>query len=119
VDFLAHRSSSSLPVTSYHPGVVARRLDEIFPSFVTASLREGLEGITRRLRGFMHEEAVLVAAETRTSAPLRIVRDPVTLQSPSLCGLYPAGEGAGYAGGIVSAAIDGARVAQAILSRAT
>jgi len=117
-DFLARRSSSSLPVTSYHPGVVARRLDEIFPAFVTASLREGLEGITRRLRGFLHEDAVLVAAETRTSAPLRIVRDPVTLQSPSLSGLYPAGEGAGYAGGIVSAAIDGARVAQAILSRA-
>jgi uncharacterized FAD-dependent dehydrogenase len=62
---------------------------------------------------------VLVAAETRTSAPLRIVRDPIMLQSPSLLGLYPAGEGAGYAGGIVSAAIDGTRVAQAILSRAT
>ena len=107
-----------MPATSYHPGVVARRLDEIFPAFVTASLREGLEGITRRLRAFLHEDAVLVAAETRTSAPLRIVRDPVTLQSPSLSGLYPAGEGAGYAGGIVSAAIDGARVAQAILSRA-
>jgi uncharacterized protein len=118
VDFLARRPSSSLPATSYHPGMVARSLDEIFPAFVTASLRQGLEGITRRLRGFLHEDAVLVAAETRTSAPLRIVRDPITLQSPSLSGLYPAGEGAGYAGGIVSAAIDGARVAQAILSRA-
>ena len=117
-DFLARRSSSSLPTVSYHPGVVASRLDEIFPAFVTASLRDGLEGITRRMRGFLHEDAVLVAAETRTSAPLRILRDPVTLQSPSLSGLYPAGEGAGYAGGIVSAAIDGARVAQAILSRA-
>jgi uncharacterized FAD-dependent dehydrogenase len=119
VDFLARRSSSSLPTTSYHPGVVAHSLDEIFPAFVTASLREGLGAITRRLRGFLHEDAVLVAAETRTSAPLRIVRDPVTLQSPSLSGLYPAGEGAGYAGGIVSAAIDGARVAQAILSCTT
>jgi uncharacterized FAD-dependent dehydrogenase len=119
VDFLARRSSSSLPTTSYHPGTVACSLDEIFPEFVTASLREGLQGITRRLRGFLHEDAVLVAAETRTSAPLRILRDPVTLQSPSLSGLYPAGEGAGYAGGIVSAAIDGARVAQAILSRGT
>jgi len=117
VDFLARRSSLSLPMASYHPGLVAGRLDEIFPAFVTDSLRQGLEGITRRLRGFLHEDAVLVAAETRTSAPLRIVRDTVTLQSPSLSGLYPAGEGAGYAGGIVSAAIDGGRVAQAILSR--
>jgi uncharacterized FAD-dependent dehydrogenase len=119
VDFLACRSSSSLPATSYHPGVVACSLDEVLPAFVTAALREGLQGITRRLRGFLHEDAVLVAAETRTSAPLRIVRDPIMLQSPSLLGLYPAGEGAGYAGGIVSAAIDGTRVAQAILSRAT
>jgi uncharacterized FAD-dependent dehydrogenase len=99
--------------------VVAGRLDEIFPALVVDSLRQGLESITRRMRGFLHEDAVLVAAETRTSAPVRIVRNPVTLQSPSLSGLYPAGEGAGYAGGIVSAAIDGARVAQAILSRAT
>jgi uncharacterized FAD-dependent dehydrogenase len=70
------------------------------------------------MRGFLHEDAVLVAAETRTSAPVRIVRDPSTLESPSLAGLYPAGEGAGYAGGIVSSAIDGARVAQAIVARA-
>ncbi len=117
-DFLSHRSSSSLPATSYHPGAVSGRMDEIFPAFVTDSLRAGLEGMTRRLRGFLHGDAVLVAAETRTSAPVRIVRDPVTLQSPSLSGLYPTGEGAGYAGGIVSAAIDGTRVAQAILARA-
>lgn len=117
-DFLSRRPSSSLPALSYHPGAVAGRIDELFPAFVMDSLRAGLEAITRRLRGFLHDDAVLVAAETRTSAPLRIVRDAVTLQSPSLLGLYPAGEGAGYAGGIVSAAIDGARVAQAILSRA-
>jgi len=117
-DFLARKPSSSLPTVSYHPGVVASCLDELFPAFVTDSLRAGLEGITRRMRGFLHPDAVLVAAETRTSAPLRIVRDPGSLQSPSVSGLYPAGEGAGYAGGIVSAAIDGARVAQAILSRA-
>ena len=71
--------------------------------------------MTRRLRGFLHDDAVLVAAETRTSAPVRIVRDPTSLQSPSLPGLYPLGEGAGHAGGIVSAAIDGARAAEAIL----
>ena len=114
-DFLGGRSSTSLPKVSYHPGVVASRIDEIFPSFVTDALRAGLEAITRRIRGFLHEDAVLVAAETRTSAPVRIVRDPVSLQSPSLVGLYPAGEGAGYAGGIVSSAIDGERVAQAIV----
>jgi hypothetical protein len=118
VDFLARRSSSSLPKTSYHPGVVAGCIDDIFPAFVAASLREGLSVMGHRLRGFLHDDAVLVAAETRTSAPVRIVRDSVTLQSPSLAGLYPAGEGAGYAGGIVSAALDGARIAEAILASA-
>jgi hypothetical protein len=105
-----------LPKTSYHPGVVAARLDDIFPAFVTTALRTGLLNITRTMRPLLHEEAVLVAAETRTSAPVRILRDPASLQSPSLAGLFPAGEGAGYAGGIVSSAIDGAHVAQAVLA---
>jgi hypothetical protein len=117
VDFLARRESTSLPKGSYHPGLVSRSLDAILPAFVADSLREGLADIAHRMRGFLHDEAVLVAAETRTSAPLRIVRDPDTLESPSLPGLYPVGEGAGYAGGIVSAAIDGARAAEAILAR--
>jgi uncharacterized FAD-dependent dehydrogenase len=118
VDFLARRESSSLPKSSYHPGLVSRSIDAVFPAFVADSLREGLADICRRVRGFLHDDALLVAAETRTSAPLRILRDPVTLESPSLRGLYPVGEGAGYAGGIVSAAIDGARSAEAILARA-
>lgn len=118
VDFLARRESTSLPKSSYHPGLVSRSLDAVFPAFVAGSLREGLADICRRVRGFLHDDALLIAAETRTSAPLRILRDPVTLESPSLRGLYPVGEGAGYAGGIVSAAIDGARSAQAILARA-
>jgi uncharacterized FAD-dependent dehydrogenase len=117
-DFLACRGSTSLPRVSYHPGVVAGRLDDVFPAYLTAALRAGLDDIAHRMRGFLHDDAVLVAAETRTSAPLRIVRDPATLQSPSLAGLYPAGEGAGHAGGIVSSAIDGARVAEAILALA-
>jgi uncharacterized FAD-dependent dehydrogenase len=116
VDFLAGRTSTTLPKTSYHPGITAAPLDAVLPAFVAASLRAGLDGITRRLRGFLHEDAVLVATETRTSAPVRIVRDAVSLQSPSLAGLFPVGEGAGYAGGIVSSAIDGARVAEAILT---
>jgi uncharacterized FAD-dependent dehydrogenase len=118
VDFLACKASTSLPATSYHPGVVAGQIDEVFPSFVSKALREGLLAIAHRMRGFLHEDAILVAAETRTSAPVRIVRDHASLQSPSLAGLYPAGEGAGYAGGIVSAAIDGTRIAQAILAGA-
>ena len=117
-DFLARRPSDSLPRVSYHPGVVPGHIGEVFPAFVAGALRAGLEAMTRRLRGFLHDDAVLLAAETRTSAPLRIVRDPTSLQSPSLPGLYPLGEGAGHAGGIVSAAIDGARAAEAILARA-
>lgn len=117
-DFLSGRASGALPKVSYHPGVVGTAIDGIFPPFVTAALRAGLQAMTQRLRGFLHEDAVLIAAETRTSAPVRILRDPASLQSPSLPGLYPAGEGAGHAGGIVSSAIDGARVASAILASA-
>ena len=116
-DFLARRESLSLPKSSYHPGIVSRSLDAVLPTFVADSLREGLADIGRRVRGFLHDDAVLVAAETRTSAPVRILRDPVTLESPSLPGLYPLGEGAGFAGGIISAAIDGSRAAEAILAR--
>jgi hypothetical protein len=81
-------------------------------------LREGLGALARRIPAFLHPDAVLVATETRTSAPVRMPRDPVTLESSAVAGLYPIGEGAGYAGGIVSAALDGARAAEAILRRA-
>jgi uncharacterized FAD-dependent dehydrogenase len=116
-DFLARRSSTTMPATSYRPGVVGAALEEVFPAFVVETLREGLAGLVRRVPGFFHADAILVAAETRTSAPVRIPRDPLTCESPGLAGFYPAGEGAGYAGGIVSAALDGARVAAAILRR--
>jgi uncharacterized FAD-dependent dehydrogenase len=118
VDFLAGCPSDRLPQSSYRPGVVHSQLDDVFPRFITQALREGLSAIGRRWPGFVHEQALLVAAETRTSAPVRILRDPTTLESPALAGLYPAGEGAGYAGGIVSSALDGARVAAAIIRRA-
>jgi hypothetical protein len=118
VDFIARRPGDSLPGSSYRPGVEHARFDDVFPPFITEALREGLAAIGRRWPGFVHDQALLVAAETRTSAPLRILRDPQTLESPSLAGLYPAGEGAGYAGGIVSSALDGARVAAAIINRA-
>ncbi|HEY0709904.1 MAG TPA: FAD-dependent oxidoreductase [Polyangia bacterium] len=118
-DFLATRIGNSLPATSYRPGIVSAPLEEVFPPLVTEALRRGLAGMSRRLPGFLHPDAVLIAAETRTSAPVRLPRDPITLESPGVAGLYPVGEGAGYAGGIVSAALDGARAAAAIWARQT
>jgi uncharacterized protein len=115
--FLQRKPSGSLPETSYHPGIVGGALAEIFPAVVVESLRNGLEVLCRRLPAFLHPDAVLIAAETRTSAPVRLPRDPVTLESPGIAGLYPVGEGAGYAGGIVSAALDGVRTAAAICVR--
>jgi len=88
----------------------------VLPPFVAEALRQGLRQIGARLPAFLLPEALLIAAETRTSAPVRFLRDPLTLVSPSLAGLYPCGEGAGYAGGIVSAALDGARVAERVLA---
>ena len=88
---------------------------EVLPREVGAALRVGVNSFERTMRGFMTEEAQLVGVETRTSAPVRISRDEVRLESPSHPGLYPCGEGAGFAGGIVSAAIDGMRVAEAVL----
>jgi uncharacterized FAD-dependent dehydrogenase len=116
-DFLAGRSSSSVPSSSYVPGLeasdVAAVLDSAGPR-LAAALRTALAQFGRQLRGYVTEEAVLVGVESRTSSPVRIPRDPVSLQSLDWAGLYPAGEGAGYAGGIVSAAIDGMRIARQI-----
>jgi uncharacterized protein len=98
---------------SYRPGVVESELTELFPPAVSATLREGVVDFERRMRGFISAEATLTGVETRTSAPVRIVRG-ADLQSVSHRGLYPTGEGAGYAGGIMSAALDGIRVADAI-----
>src|SRR5262249_62387002 len=81
-----------------------------------AGLREALAAFDRQMRGYLTEDAVLVGVESRTSSPVRVPRDSVRLESPDLAGLYPCGEGAGYAGGIVSAALDGMRVARAIIA---
>ncbi|AKF10218.1 NAD(P)/FAD-dependent oxidoreductase [Sandaracinus amylolyticus] len=119
-DFVRGHASSSAPSSSYLPGLeptnVADVLDVAGISF-SKRLREALGAFDRRMRGYVGEDAVLVGVESRTSAPVRVPRDPETLLSPSLDGLYPAGEGAGYAGGIVSAALDGMRVAHAIAER--
>lgn len=111
--YLAGKPGAPPGKTSYRPGVAQADLGTLFPPKVREALRLGLRGFERRMRGFVTDEALLIGVETRTSAPCRLVRDE-TFQSPSLPGVYPAGEGAGYAGGIVSSAVDGLRVAEAI-----
>ncbi len=117
VDFVQHRPSRDLPATSYAPGIHPARIDKLLPEGVARRLAKGFEVFGAKQRGFLTNEAVLIGAETRTSAPVRIPRDPATMTHVSLDGLYPAGEGAGYAGGIVSAAMDGEKAALALAER--
>jgi len=107
------RKAGGMVNSSYRPGVREAELASILPAYVVDTLREGIRSFERRMRGFITAEATLIGTETRTSAPVRILRGD-DLQSVSLTGLYPAGEGAGHAGGIMSAALDGVRVADAI-----
>jgi hypothetical protein len=102
-------------LTSYKFGVVPGRIDQLLPEGVRDALRRALTAFDRQLPGFAGGEGILVGVETRCSAPLRIPRDPETFRAHGISNLYPVGEGAGYAGGILSAAIDGARAAQALL----
>ncbi len=111
--YLAGRAGAPPGRTSYRPGATPADLSELYPPRVKEALRAGLRAFDRRMRGFVTDEALLLGVETRTSSPCRIVRGD-DLQSPALPGVYPAGEGAGYAGGIVSSAVDGLRVAEAI-----
>ena len=90
------------------------RLDEWMPGFIAQGLRQGIATFGRRMRGYLTNEAVVVGVESRTSTPVRVPRDPGTLMHPETKGLFPAGEGAGYAGGIISAALDGERIAEAV-----
>jgi uncharacterized FAD-dependent dehydrogenase len=113
-DLIAGRESQSLPRSSYRPGIRAAALHAELPPFVAERLRDALTRFGRMMRGYVTSEAVAVGVESRSSSPLRIVRDPETLESRRIAGLYPAGEGAGYAGGIVSAALDGLRIAERI-----
>lgn len=116
-DFIVGRGSNRVPSSSYRPGLTATRLDEVIDHAgvpIAKTLRAGLDRFARRMPGFLSNEAVLVGVESRTSSPVRIPRAQDTLESPDIRGLYPSGEGAGYAGGIVSAAIDGKRVAAAL-----
>lgn len=117
MEFMGHPDNSPLQ-SSYRPGIAHARLEEIVPDYIATTLRNGIISFDRKMRGFMTTEAILVGVESRTSAPLRILRGD-DFQSPSIRGLYPCGEGAGYAGGIMSAALDGIRVADAIAGRLT
>lgn len=112
VDFVEGRLSRDLPGCSYPPGVVSHRVDELLPREIGERLQLGLRAFGRKMRGYLTNEAVVVAVESRTSSPVRIPRDPERLEHPHVPGLFPCGEGAGYAGGIVSAAIDGVRCAE-------
>jgi uncharacterized protein len=111
--YLAGKAGAPPHHTSYRPGVTQADLSRLFPARVQEALRAGLRGFERRMRGFVSEEALLLGVETRTSSPCRLVRGE-DFQAPGLRGVYPAGEGAGYAGGIVSSAVDGLKVAEAI-----
>lgn len=116
-DFLTDRISERFGdvIPSYRPGTEFARTESVLPSFVTDSLREAIPLIDRRLKGFAHPDAVMTAVESRSSSPIRILRGE-RMQSVSLRGLYPCGEGAGYAGGIISAAVDGIKVAEMIIT---
>ena len=113
-DFVNNRLSYDLPRSSYAPGLISSPLHFWMPKFITHRLQEGFKEFGKRSHGFLTNEAVLIATETRTSSPIRILRDRETLQHVRIQGLFPCGEGAGYAGGIVSAGVDGERCAEMV-----
>ena len=112
-DYLTGKISSDLPETSYFPGLNSAPLHELLAKPITRRIRQGLSLFNRQIRNYASSEALLLGFETRTSSPLRIPREPDTFEHPEISGLFPCGEGAGYAGGIVSAALDGLKVAEA------
>ena len=110
-DFCNAKQSASLPQCSYIPGLLSSPLNEVLPGFIYKSLAKGFTAFGKKMHGYLTNDAVIVAAESRTSSPVRIPRNSETLTHPQFNNFYPCGEGAGYAGGIVSAAMDGERVA--------
>jgi uncharacterized FAD-dependent dehydrogenase len=112
VDFVEERVSSTLPASSYPPGTVSADLGDILPPLVRDSLRRAFKAFGRRMKGYFTNEALLHAVESRTSSPVRIPRNGETLEQIQVKGLFPCGEGAGYAGGIVSSAMDGVKCAE-------
>ena len=114
IDFVNNKSSSTLPNSSYLPGTVSRNLNEILPNYVAKSLQGAMKAFGKKMNGYYSNEAILLATESRTSSPVRIPRNKETFEHIQIKGLYPCAEGAGYAGGIVSAAMDGENCAKAI-----
>jgi uncharacterized FAD-dependent dehydrogenase len=117
IDFTSNKISSNLPGCSYLPGINGADLREVLPEFIHTALQEGFKKFGQKMKGYLTNDAVVVATESRTSSPIRIPRDAVNLTHPQVKNLYPCGEGAGYAGGIVSAAMDGERVAVMIAKK--
>lgn len=117
LDFIQNKHSTVLPNCSYLPGIESHQLSDVLPLFVVSSLRDALKVFEKKLRGYVSNEAVMVATESRTSSPVRIPRNRETLEHIEVAGLYPCAEGAGYAGGIVSAAMDGERCADMIAKK--
>ena len=115
-DFVYNKVSTTLPECSYLPGVHSTNLREVLPASVHTRLGLAFNAFGKKMKGYYTNDAILVATESRTSSPVRIPREDDTLMHPQISGLYPCGEGAGYAGGIVSAAMDGERVAERIVA---
>jgi len=117
VDFCTNKISKELPDASYLPGLHSADMSNILPHFVRNTLQEGFKAFGKKMKGYYTNDAIVVATESRTSSPVRIPRDPESYQHPQIKNLYPCGEGAGYAGGIVSAAMDGQKLAQVIAAQ--
>jgi hypothetical protein len=117
IDFINNRESKNLPDCSYQPGIVSVKMDKVLGPLIANSLRDGFKGFGQKMRNYLSNDAVIVGVESRTSTPIRIPRNPESLEHIEIKGLYPCGEGAGYAGGIVSAAIDGERCAEMASSK--
>ena len=117
VDFCTNKLSDTLPDASYLPGLLSAPLQQVLPDFVHKTLQEGFKAFGKKMKGYYTNEAIVVATESRTSSPVRIPRDTETLTHPQIKNLYPCGEGAGYAGGIVSAAMDGQKIANIIAQK--
>ena len=117
IDFVEKKTSSSLLETSYQPGLKSIDMRDVLPSFISEALRQGFKSFGSKMKGYLTNDAQIVGVESRTSSPVRIPRDKETLEHPQIKMLFPCGEGAGFAGGIVSAAMDGERCAEAALCK--
>jgi uncharacterized FAD-dependent dehydrogenase len=114
IDFIENRVSTTLNPSSYQPGLVPSDFKTFLPAPIVDALQQGFRSFGKKMKGYLTNEAQVIGVESRTSSPVKIPRDPISLEHPQIKGLFPSGEGAGYAGGIVSAAMDGDSCAQAV-----